>query len=178
MYALLSELDEIAKGQIESVLKSISTECGLSVEPMKFEKHLSWLGMQDINTERARTVVERIARGQKPLHLHADYLGIFPGIPVILFIGVAKNKALYQVHDSFWKGLSAWTVGTNKHYSPELWIPHITFCMADPTTDSVPLKYLEKLLHIPLDLDFTLASVTLTKYEDAVIENVFEFEFK
>lgn len=178
MYALLSELDKRSITIIKDVLKGIDDETGVVAVTPRFEKHLSWQGMKDINIDRARTIVERISRGQKPLNLHADFLGVFPGNPVVLFIGVAKNKSLFQLHDSLWKGLTSCSIEPNEHYAPDLWIPHITLYHGTSEEDPLPINYLKKLIHIPLELDFVLSSIKLVYFDSRRTEDIFEFVFK
>jgi 2'-5' RNA ligase len=164
MNGIASLLDAPAYTQVVSIWQELETECeltGIKITPLA---HFSWQVAEKFDLDKTAEILERITRKSKPFPASASGLGIFSGQVPVLYIPVVKDENLLRFHANLWEETRSVVKGSNRHYLPQFWIPHITLAYGD--VDSIKLNCaLRRLAFKPLNLEIQVNNLALV-YQD------------
>jgi 2'-5' RNA ligase len=164
MNGIASLLDASAYTQVVSIWQELETECGLTGIKITPLAHFSWQVAEKFDLDKTAEILERIARKSKPFPASASGLRIFSGQVPVLYIPVVKDENLLRFHANLWEETRLVVEGSNRHYLPQFWIPHITLAYGD--VDSIKLDCaLQRLAFKPLNLEIQVNNLALV-YQD------------
>ncbi len=111
----------------------------------------------------AAAVVERVAARTAPFTVHTVGLGVFAGPGPILYIGVARSPAAAALAETLDRELAAaGSPGTDPHYTPERWMPHVT--IAQQNLEGVDLgALLAWLVAQPLTMELPIGELSIAR---------------
>ncbi len=160
MNGIVSLLNSPAYNQVLTIWQELETECeltGIKITPLA---HFSWQVAEKFDLEKTGEILERLARKSKPFPASATGLGIFSGQVPVLYIPVVKDENLLRFHANLWEETKLVVGGSNGHYSPRFWIPHITLAYGD--VDSSKLNCaMKRLAFKPLNLEIQVNNLAL-----------------
>jgi 2'-5' RNA ligase len=160
MNGIVSLLDSPAYTQVVAIWQDLETECGLTGIKITPLAHFSWQVAENFDLEKTGEILERLARKTRPFPASASGLGIFSGPIPVLYIPVVKDENLLRFHTALWEE-TKWVVdGTNGHYSPQAWIPHITLAHGDVDLGKLNCA-MQRLAFKPLNLDIRVDNLAL-----------------
>jgi 2'-5' RNA ligase len=134
MITIASLLDNKANKKIEKYWMLLERDCLLSEIKTTPFPHFSWFTAMVGENSAIEEKLEEIGRQLIPLTVQTGGLGIFTGIKPILYLPLIKTRELLSSHELIWFGFQSIVSGTNKHYAPDSWIPHITLAYGDVST--------------------------------------------
>jgi 2'-5' RNA ligase len=88
--------------------------------------HFSWQTAESYDYDPLREELANICQNERPFEVHTSGLGIFPGERKILFLIIAKDRNLLDLHEMIWENTILYARQPNLLYSPDNWIPHIS----------------------------------------------------
>jgi 2'-5' RNA ligase len=106
-------------------------------------------------------------------------LGLFTGPVPVLYLALVKTGMLMKVHDLLWELIGPLATVLNSHYSPDLWMPHITVAYQDLTSDNLACT-VKNLIYRPVELKIHVDQLALLYQinEDTGIRSFFPFKGK
>lgn len=125
-FALTLRVDEAAAAHVQALWTALA-ERGLSDSGARlgYEPHVT-LCICDDATEPADLIAaaHRVCGNWTGLHLNCPAIGIFPGSPNALFIGITPTEALLVQQQALCQALPQERL--HPHYQPNRWLPHVT----------------------------------------------------
>jgi 2'-5' RNA ligase len=97
--------------------------------------HISLAVNEDLPVEPFVAELEQFAAGVSPIVVQLAHLGVFPGVPSVLFLGPVMTKELFALHHRFHSAFASFAGACGGHYRPGRWVPHVTLAMnAEPAS--------------------------------------------
>lgn len=122
MYSIAS----IIRNEDLNFWDDIEKRCSASNLKKATIPHFSWQTAEDYDFNPLRGELANICSNVRPFEIHTSGLGIFTGERRILFLIIAKDRLLLDLHEMIWENTILYARQPNKLYSPENWIPHIS----------------------------------------------------
>jgi len=161
---VISLLDPPATARVEALCQEMTERFGVGRGFPGGIPHLTFhISNRDIEPG-AIAVVERVASEFPPFTLFSSGLGTFAGPDgPIVHIAVARAPRAASLAETLDRELAAAGYpGTDRYYTPERWVPHIT--IAQQNLDGVDLgKLLAWLAAQPLAFELPLTSLSVAK---------------
>jgi 2'-5' RNA ligase len=89
------------------------------------------MGAEVLDLEAAGAALEGFASAAQPFSVYATGLGIFTGARPVVYVPLAKNAALLEMHAQLWDRMSPAAQQINGYYTPARWMPHITLAFRE-----------------------------------------------
>jgi 2'-5' RNA ligase len=137
MNGIASLLDKPATERVESLWQELETRCGLVGVKITPFPHFSWQVTEGYDLPHLEKTLREIARQTRPFTVRTAGLGLFTGENPIVYIPIVKQESLMRFHETLWKRTKTIAVRPALHYSPDLWIPHITLAYNDVRRDNL-----------------------------------------
>jgi 2'-5' RNA ligase len=123
---------------VESLWRELEREFGLRAASAAYP-HFSYQVVEHYDVGRVKGVLRRFTQKARPFTVRTSGLGLFAGENPTLYVAIARNIRLTQLHTRLWKRLSKTAYGIHEHhYGPDIFIPHITLAAGDFTPEHVP----------------------------------------
>ncbi len=138
--------------------------------------HFSWQTAEEYDSNLLREELANICQNVRPFEIHTSGLGIFPGERKILFLIIAKDRPLLDLHEMIWENTILYAKQPNRLYSPENWIPHISLNLE--TLDSEAFSCtINELTSKPLSFSFRIEQLGLLylTMNSSGIDSIFNF---
>lgn len=135
MHGVATLLNEEQSREVEEIWQFLETSCGLTGVKVTPIPHFSWQVADTYDMEETRVILQKLAAETCPFRVYTAGLGIFTGDVPVLFIQIAKNKQLQELHEQLWRRLESVCSGCKDVYSPLHWIPHVTLAHGDVDED-------------------------------------------
>ncbi len=155
MIAIATLLEFSANSKTERTWQRLERECGLSGIKIAPMPHLSWQVAEDYDLEKINSVLKDVAEKIPPFFVQGIGLGIFTKEIPVLYYALMKTKALIEIHQRLWEGVSECADGLQQVYSPDTWIPHITLAYKDVIPDKLACAVMD-LAFQPLHLEIVV----------------------
>jgi 2'-5' RNA ligase len=131
MYAIVSLLDDRHYPRLKELWRELEYDCsltGITITPIP---HFSWHIAAEYDFKRLEERLAEIAASAEPFRVHTGGLGLFTGESPVVYIPVVKDMILTRFHKRLWEGVHPTAIGATSHYSPDVWVPHITLAHGD-----------------------------------------------
>jgi hypothetical protein len=99
--------------------------------------HFSYHVAQVYDVDKIEPVLQRITSNITTFKVRTSGLGIFTGTSPVLYIPVARNLELTELHQELWEQISPSSSGAQEYYHPNQWMPHITIGFGDISKDKL-----------------------------------------
>ncbi len=179
MYAVATLLDTNSDSQIRSFWQLLETDCGLAGIKTTPLPHFSWQGAEDYPEKEVEKILEEVAGQHSPFTVRTAGLGLFTGSVPVLYLALVKTGKLLKLHDLLWERIGLLANSLNSHYSPDMWMPHITVAYQDLTSDNLACA-VKNLIYRPVELEIHVDQLALLYQfnRDTGIRNSFPFKGK
>ena len=137
MPGIVSLLDDQHTELVEKLWAEMAHRFGVGNSAAAFVPHFSYHVAENYDLDRLVGILERVAEETAVFTTQAEGTAIFPSEMNVIYIPVVRNLALTQLHERVWTAVTPHSRGSNKHYAPASWIPHITLAHGDITRENL-----------------------------------------
>lgn len=137
MFAIVSLLDSASRSQVQRIWNELETNCGLTGVRVTPYPHFTWHTADSYESNHLESYLAKLAETVKPFTVQSTGLGIFTGVSPVIYVPVVKNQVMIKIHEKIWHEAKDLSNQANSHYSPDLWIPHITLAFKDITPEKM-----------------------------------------
>lgn len=95
--------------------------------------HFSYHVALDYDPARLAAALAPIAAAAQPFTVTTTGLAAFTGPAPVLYLPVVRTAELSAFHALVWHALEPTATGSQAHYAPAAWVPHITLALGDLT---------------------------------------------
>lgn len=124
-YSLATLLDEKTWHEILDQMPE-GRDIILSRKPDLELVHLSWIVSKGVLLESLSDEMRYVATSTDEFDAFNGGIGVFPGMEPVLTLLLARSKQMCELQSILWNKCRPYMTGIINHYSPDLWIPHIT----------------------------------------------------
>jgi 2'-5' RNA ligase len=176
MFAIATLLDPNADTQTREFWQLLEKDCGLAGINTTPLPHFSWQGAEDYPVSDVERILKETTQRMAPFVVRTAGLGLFTGPVPVLYLALVKTELLLKYHRSLWENVGSLATGLNHHYSPDLWMPHITIAYLDLNADNLACA-VKNLIFTPVDLEIHVDQLALLyQYgEDTGVKGSFPF---
>jgi 2'-5' RNA ligase len=121
-----------------------SNSLGLNYPP-----HLTLLVCSDLDMDQLRRFLPAYVAKHPPLLVNFAGLGVFGGPEPVVYLTLAWNQALLDLHAQFWSMAEPLSIDADNHYRPGVWVPHVTLNYALPQDKVGPVVDALMRAHLP-----------------------------
>ncbi len=126
MYSIICDFDLNSQERIVEIRDGIRDRCPGGAFKTGLEPHISLQGADDYPIDIVESALRDVTRKFAPVKVYVGGLGIFTGDAPVVYLAIAKSRALYEVHRTVWEALSDLGQKVNPLFGPATWIPHIS----------------------------------------------------
>jgi 2'-5' RNA ligase len=137
MHGLVSLLDSHHYEMVEGLWHRLEQECGLAGVKVTPYPHFSWQIAEDYPEPDTEMAVRTIAGQTKPFKVCTGGLGVFSGPQPVVFISIARNTELNQLHKKIWQQFTTSAKGVSPYYNSQRWMPHITLIFGEEKSSAL-----------------------------------------
>jgi 2'-5' RNA ligase len=176
MFAIATLLDPNSDTQTRDFWQLLEKDCGLAGIKTAPLPHFSWQGAEDYPVAEVERILTEITRRTTPFMIQTAGLGLFTGPVPVLYLALVKTEKLMIVHRSLWEIIGPLATGLNRHYSPDLWMPHITIAFQDLNADNLACA-VKNLIFKPVALEIHVDQLALLyqNEQDTGVKGSFAF---
>jgi len=167
MYAIISELNPNASDAVKKIWEQLSNECELDAIFQLPTPHLTWVICQNLDIETTVQTLSKAAKQENRIFTLTTGLGIFTGVPPVLYLPVVKTQKLLCFHQDLWGKLARFTNNLEEVYSPEAWVPHITLAINDLTGENLTCA-INLLTREQIRIEIIIDSLSLVEFEEDI----------
>lgn len=160
MYAVVSLLDEHHYARLENLWRELESECGLAGVTLTPFPHFSWHIAAEYDFKRLEAALAELVAEAKPFKVRTMGLGLFTSEAPVLYIPLVKDATLARHHQRVWERTQPAAIGSSSHYSPDVWVPHITLAYGDVDQDKLGCA-MEKLAFQPFNWEISVDNLAL-----------------
>jgi len=160
MFAIATLLDPYSDSLTRNFWQLLEKDCGLAGINTTPLPHFSWQGADDYSVDEVEQNLNEITSQLAPFSVRTAGLGLFTGSVPVLYLALVKTALLIEVHRTIWEMIGPLGTGLNRHYSPDLWMPHITIAYQDLTADNLACA-VKNLIFVPVDLEIRVNQLAL-----------------
>ena len=106
-------------------------KCGMKIP---IYPHFSWQVAVNYQIENVIRDLKKIAESTHCFNIQISGFGIFPGIQPVLYLTLARNPILNELHRRIWDSCSEFGLELSPFYSSTRWIPHMTIALGQITS--------------------------------------------
>jgi len=176
MLAITSLLASPASDHINSIIKGLEQEFGLTDVQATPEPHLTYQLVEPIDLAELKHKLAAVATTSVPFMAHTTGLGMFPGDNPVIYIPVLRSDYLNELHHRVLEVAQPVCSRTDKFSAPDLWLPHISLALHDTTPELLGpvLRYLNNQT---FNLELEINNLTLLRPDGNLFvrEEVFGF---
>lgn len=99
---------------------------------LNYPPHLTLMACSELDMDRLREVLPVFVASHPPLLVNFTGLGVFAGKEAVVYLSLAWNRALLEMHEHFWSVANPFAIETGEVYQPGRWVPHVTLDYALP----------------------------------------------
>ena len=176
MFAIATLLDPNSDTRARDFWQLLEKDCGLAGIKTIPLPHFSWQGADNYSFNKVEQILMETAGQSAPFVVRSAGLGLFTGLAPVLYLAVVKTDNLMKLHRSLWDMIGPFATGLNRHYSPDLWMPHITIAFQDLNADNLTCA-VKNLLFKPVELEIHVDQLALLYQidEDTGVRSSFPF---
>lgn len=175
MYAIISEIDPQANLKLDKLRTECLSACNLEIPRLRWPFHLTWQSAESYRLPEIEKRVQMIARMFAPVELNVDGIGIFTGEDPVLYLTITRTPALTALNQTLWESLLPFAEGMNPLFSPDDWVPHVSFIYGEAKASKAISCVVEQL--IPLQMGMTLKIEAISLVYDQEDKNGLAFQY-
>lgn len=137
MHAVSSLLDATSKREVEILWDDLETRFGLKGIRITPIPHFSWQIASHYDWEKARLLLDELAKDILPFTVKITGLGLFTGEQPVVYLPLAKDRLLLEIHELLWQTFDGLGREVSAYYHPHVWMPHITLAHGDVTSEHI-----------------------------------------
>jgi 2'-5' RNA ligase len=122
----LYSIAALLKKDGQRIWNELEERCQLNGLQRSGIPHFSWQTAESYDFPPLREKLAGICKDIPPFKIRTSGLGIFPGERKILFLIIAKDRPLMDLHKRIWEDTIQFSSQASALYSPENWVPHIS----------------------------------------------------
>jgi 2'-5' RNA ligase len=130
---------------------------------LNYPPHVTLLACADLDMDNLRGVLPEFIASHPPLVVNFTGLGVFSGENAVVYLSLAWNRALLDLHEHFWLASEPYSVGTGDLYRPGNWVPHVTLDYGLPLQQVGPV--VNALMQVQLPRYGLLRDVVLVDFQ-------------
>jgi 2'-5' RNA ligase len=125
-YAITLPLDDAAAGHINRMWRALAEQTGDDSEiRLGYSPHITLTILADTApVGEIEDIAFRVARDWEALSVTLAGVGVFPGVPPVIWAAPTVTQQLLAIHASLYAALASLPV--HPHYQPAAWVPHVT----------------------------------------------------
>ena len=176
MLAITSLLPSPASDHINSLIKSLEKEFGLTDVQATPEPHLTYQIVEPADLDQLKAGLQEIAATSEPFIAHTTGLGMFPGERPVIHIPVLRSDYLNELHHRILAVAAPLCSRTDKFSAPDLWLPHVSLALHDTTPELLgPVMQFLNNQTFNLELEISNLAILRPDGDLFVREVVYEF---
>jgi 2'-5' RNA ligase len=137
MHGIVSLLDSKHNQLVEELWAELKREFSVQGVYVTPYPHFSYHVAQDYDVDKIEPVLKRITANITKFNVRTSGSGIFTGASPVLYIPVARNLELTELHQELWEQISPVSSGVQEYYHPDQLMPHITIGFGDISKDNL-----------------------------------------
>jgi 2'-5' RNA ligase len=137
MHGIVSLLDDQHTELVEKLWAEMTLRFGVSNPAATFVPHFSYHVAEGYDQDSLADILERVAGETAVFPIQTAGIAIFPGAESVIYIPVARNLALTQLHERVWTAVNPICQGSVAYYAPSGWFPHVTLAHGDIPPDNL-----------------------------------------
>ncbi len=126
-YAVTMPLDNAAAAAVERMWCELADRIGDDGGVrLGYAPHISLAILSDLApaAKIEKAVFGSVLNNWEPFDVVLASIGVFPGVPPVVWIGPVATERLLARHASLYAALAPFPV--EPHYRPDAWVPHVT----------------------------------------------------
>ena len=173
MVAIISELDPVSSATVQVLWQRLRDTCGLTAIYDIPIPHFTWFLADEMEIEKAVSILSQIAARSDPLSIYTSGIGIFSGERPVIYLPIIKTVGLIELHRQIWDQVYAFSKEIKLYYSPTLWVPHITLAVKDLTKENLHCA-VDQLTFEPFELIIAVDSLVIGEILESGQVNVLD----
>jgi len=165
MQAVVSLLEPSANQEVEALWQTLGTDCGLASLYYTPHPHISWHIADKYDDQALQESLSDMAGSSKPFTIRCSGVGLFTGVEPVVYILIVKDDPLIQFHEMICRRIHHLASGSNPHYDPEVWVPHITLAHRDVKPENLGCV-MNTLAFRPFDREIRIDNLALLYHTD------------
>lgn len=137
MHGIVSLLDDQHTELVEPLWAEMAQRFSVGNPAAAFVPHFSYHVAEAYDLDRLAGILERLAKETAVFPIQAAGIAIFPGAEPVIYIPVARNLALTQLHEHVWTAVTPHSQNSIPYYAPAGWFPHITLAHKEIAPDNI-----------------------------------------
>jgi 2'-5' RNA ligase len=137
MNAISSLLDTTSTHKVEALWNELDVQFELKGSRIIPISHFCWQMASHYDLEKAQALLDDLAKDILPFTVRAAGLGIFTGTHPVLYLPLAKDRLLLEIHELLWQTFDGLGQELSPCYHPDVWMPHITLTHSDITSEKM-----------------------------------------
>ncbi len=159
MHGLVSLLPSPYYERVEAIWDRLERRCGLTGIRVTPYPHFSWQIADDYDFDRLEAAIQLVVAQTKPFAVKTAGLGIFSGENPVVYLPVARNNRMTQLHNEIWLATSGLGTGVSELYNDDNWTPHISLAYGDVDRQTLP-EILDELAFESFGWEFEVDNVS------------------
>ena len=162
MCGIVSLLDSTHHALVENLWAELRRrfDVGLADSGQVHYPHFSYHVAEQYDLDKLVPLLHQLVMRTTPFEVQATGLGIFTGEKPVLYVPVARQRPLLNLHETLWPLVDEHAQETQTYYAPPIWFPHITLVGIDLAEDSLA-PMLRWLNQQPLNWSITVNNLTI-----------------
>jgi len=160
MHGLVSLLPSPYYERVETIWDRLEQRCGLTGIRVTPYPHFSWQIAEGYDFDRLEAAIQRVATRTEPFAVKTAGLGIFSGETPVVYLPVARNSRMAQLHDEIWQVANGIGTGVSEYYNDDNWAPHISLAYGDVDRQTLP-EILDELAFESFGWEFEVDNISL-----------------
>ena len=160
MHGLVSLLPSPYYERVEAIWDRLEQRCGLTGIRVTPYPHFSWQISEEYDFDRLEAAMQQVAARAKPFAVKTAGLGIFSGENPVVYLLVARNSRMAQLHNEIWQATSGLGTGVSEYYNDDNWAPHISLAYGDVDRQTLP-EILDELAFESFGWEFEVNNISL-----------------
>ncbi len=160
MHGLVSLLPSPYYERVESIWDRLEQRSGLTGIRVTPYPHFSWQIADEYDFDRLEAAMQRVAAHTKQFAVKTAGLGIFSGETPVVYLLVARNSRMAQLHNEIWHAVNGLGTGVSEYYNNDNWAPHVSLAYGDVDRQTLP-EVLDELAFESFGWEFEVDNISL-----------------
>jgi 2'-5' RNA ligase len=141
VYAVVSLLEADAHDEVLAIWQLLERRFGVRAAQEALYPHITYFVGEGGNLAILRECLAGSAAALQPAGATLDGLGLFPGPQPVLFLRVVHDAAMRLLYSRAVDAARCAGVSLWPHYTPEVWVPHVTLALRDLHQRDLPAVF-------------------------------------
>ena len=160
MHGLVTLLPSPYHERVELIWDRLERRCGLTGIRVTPYPHFSWQTAEGYDFDRLEAAIQRVATRTEPFAVKLAGLGIFSRENPVVYLPVARNSRMAQLHNEIWQVTNGLGTGVSEYYNDDNWAPHISLAYGDVNRRTLT-EVLDELAFEDFNWEFEVDNVSL-----------------